>query len=59
VFAEKNSIDDTGGGLGLGVAIKITPAITISGDYLAGNTISLNCGYTGKLWLAVSGQQQE
>ena len=38
VFAEKNPIYDIGGGSGLGVDVKLTPAITISADYLADNS---------------------
>lgn len=38
VFTEKNPIYDIGGGSGLGVDVKITPAITISADYLADNS---------------------
>lgn len=38
VFAEKNPIYDIGGGSGLGIDVKLTPAITISADYLADNS---------------------
>ncbi len=38
VFAEKNPIYDIGGGSGLGIGIKLTPAITISVDYLVDNS---------------------
>ena len=38
VFAEKNPIYDIGGGSGLAVDVKLTPAITVSADYLADNS---------------------